>query len=476
LPYLRSTVTSKTADYLLSASAVAYLLLSFFQAFLNPLTSLTAILVLALNGALAILGLRISISRSYLLFCVFFTFNFLFLSVAPLQQVAADFDTIFLNLGLLRLSSALCLFMTVAGLAAVIYRPYRIVRPKARAGFMARSLVTRPRINYLLLASISGFLTLTLLAFYGSSLLQTSREAFGDEIELDKSLNILGDSFLRPAALITPVVGATIAYYRRNRGWFIVFLTIAVFGVVVNNPLVTARFRSSTLIVFCMLLIFGWYRVRLFLLFYFTGLLASPIFGSVFRYSNSVLDERSFSQFFVHVDFSGLDIFCYTILWADLKGFSYGSNILAGILFFIPRSLWEDKGKTVGEVISDYIFNLKEFGTFNVSAPPPVEGYLSFGVIGAMITSVGVVLLIDWVERRGMEAEIGSPFHFVLCLSPMLSMILLRGPFAIGLSEWCMHSASLLMATALLSIGVSRQATQASPRGTVSFHSSDRLG
>jgi hypothetical protein len=447
-------------------SAVTYLGMSFIEAVGNPLTSLIAVVVLLTNGLLAIVGLRIALDRSYLLFSVFFTFNLLFLSVAPLQQISYNFDPIFLNLDLLQKASLLCLVMTFAGLGAVVYRPHRNAGRNSGGGFMDRSLVGRGRANFLLLAAVAVLFSAGLIAVFGSSFLATTREAFTSEIEIDRSANILSDAYLRPFTLIAPLIGAVVAYHRRNRGWTIIFSILLLVGVLINNPLTSARFRSSALIVFSILSLFGWYRVRLFLSIYLAGLLVSPIFGSIFRYRDAQLDERIFSLFFVHPDFSGLDIFCYTILWADLKGFEYGSNIIAGILFFIPRAIWTAKGKTVGEVISEYVLYLKDFGTDNVSSPPPVEGYLSLGIVGAIMMSIAVVLLIDWVERRGMQAEPLSPMYFLLCLSPMLCMILLRGPFVVGFSEWTMHSFAVLTASALLATGVSSRSAQASRLGT----------
>jgi hypothetical protein len=460
-----SRATLKIIDWVILISAAAYLLMSFLEALGNPYTSVFAATVLMANGLLAIVGLRIALDRSYLLFTVFFTFNLLFLSVAPLQQIAFNFDPIFSNLGLLRESSLLCLVMTLAGLGAVVYRPHRKAGQNSAVGFLDKSLVERGRANFLFLAAITVFLSAVLIAFYGSNLLATSREAFGD-IEIDRSANILSDAFLRPFTFVAPLIGAVVAYHRRNRGWIVIFSVLVLVGVLINNPLVSARFRSSALIVFGILSIFGWYRVRLFLSVYLAGLLVSPIFGSIFRYRDAQLDERYFSSFFVHPDFSGIDIFCYTILWADLKGFEYGSNIIAGILFFIPRSIWTAKGKTVGEVISEYVLYLKDFGTDNVSSPPPVEGYLSLGIVGAIMMSIAVVLLIDWVERRGMQAERFSPFYFLLCLSPMLCMILLRGPFVVGFSEWTMHSFAVLTASVLLATGISSRTAQTSRLGT----------
>jgi hypothetical protein len=459
-----SPATLKSIDWLVVILAVAYLTMTFFQALGNPYTSPFAVTVLMANGLLAIAGLRVSVDRSYLLFTVFFIFNLIFLSIAPLQQISADFDPIFLNLELLRKSSLLCLVMTLAGLGVVMYRLRLRSSRRSQKSFLDRSLVGRRRANFLLLAAVTILFSAGLIATFGSTFFSTTREAF-DDIDIDKTANILSDAYLRPFTLIAPLIGAIVAYRHRNRGWIIAFSMLLVVGVLINNPLVSARFRSSALIVFSVLSLFGWYRVRLFLSIYLAGLLVSPIFGSIFRYKDAELDERTFMGFFIHPDFSGLDIFCYTILWADLKGFEYGSNIFAGIFFFIPRSIWSEKGRTVGEVISEYVLYLKEFGTDNVSSPPPVEGYLSLGTVGAIVASIAVVLLIDWVEKRGMQAEPFSPMYFLLCLSPMLCMILLRGPFVVGFSEWVMHSAAVLTSSVLLSIGLSYHSVQTSRLG-----------
>lgn len=437
-------------DNLIIGAAAIYLFISLAQAWDNRRTSLVAVAILALNGVGALFGLRIAMAKSYLLFGVFFIFNFLFLSVAPLQQIGNDFDTVFYNLDLLKLASALCAFMTAVGLCFVVRRTFQRAAPR-HDGFLDRSLAGGPPPNYALLAIVSAAISLGVMGYLGSGLFKATREAYSAELS-SKTANILINAFFRPFALIAPFIGASVAIARKNNGWTIAFLILLLLGIVINNPLISARFRSSALIVFCVLAVFGPQRVRLFLVIYLAGLLASPIFGSVFRYANAPADQRTFSQFFVSVDFSGLDIFCYAIMWADLKGFEYGSNILGALLFFIPRTLWEDKGKTVGEIMREYIFVLKGFGTDNVSAPPPVEGYFSFGIIGAMLMSVAVVFVIDRLERRGLQAESRSPLYFILCLSPMLCMILLRGPFQVGVSEWAFHSATVMISAVVLSL------------------------
>ncbi len=439
-------------DNLVVVAATIYLFISLAQAWDNRRTSAIAIAILTINGIGALLGLRIAMAKSYLLFSVFFIFNFLFLSVAPLQQIGNDFDTIFFNLDLLELASALSAFMTAVGLCFVIYRSFQRFEPR-RDGFLDRSLASATNPNYLLLALVSAALSIGLIGYLGSGLFKITREAYSAELS-GKTATILVNSFFRPFALVAPFIGLSVAIARKDTGWTIGFLALLLIGILVNNPLVSARFRSSALIIFCILAAVGPQRVRLFIVTYFAGLLASPIMGSIFRYKHAFADHRTFSQFFVSVDFSGLDIFCYAIMWANLKGYEYGSNIIGGLLFFVPRSLWEDKGKTVGEIMRDYIFVLKGFGTDNVSAPPPVEGYFSFGIIGAMLMSVAVVLVIDRVDRRGLQADRNSPLYFILCLSPMLCMILLRGPFQVGVSEWVMHSSTVIFSAVVLTMKV----------------------
>jgi hypothetical protein len=448
LPRLHA-MSRRVFDDLTVCVAAVYLFISFNQAWDNPRTSLIAVMILAINGIGALFGLRIAIARSYLLYAVFFIFNFLFLSVAPLQQIGNDFDPIFYNLDLLRLGSALCAFMTAVGLAFLGHRSFRPFKPR-HEGFLSRSLAAAPNPDYVLLALVSVAISLGLIGYLGSGLLKVTREAYGAELQSNKTANILVNAFFRPFALIAPFIGASVAIARRDRFWTASFLVLLLLGFIINNPLISARFRASAMIVFCVLATFGPRHVRLFLVTYLVGLLASPIFNSLFRYANAPMDRRTFSQFFVHVDFSGLDIFCYAMMWAELKGLEYGSNIFGALLFFVPRAVWQDKGKTVGETMHDYIFILKGFGTDNVSAPPPVEGYFSFGTIGAMMMAVAVVFVIDRMERGGLEAEARSPLYFILCLSPMLCMILLRGPFQVGLSEWAFHSAAVVFSAAIL--------------------------
>ncbi|MGY3108744.1 MULTISPECIES: hypothetical protein [unclassified Bradyrhizobium] len=462
---LQANWQQNVADYFAFAAAFSYLVLSLLQASENSRSSELAFSLLAINGIAALVGLRIAIVHSYVLFGVFFIFNFLFLAVAPLQQMGADFDPVFYNLESLILACALSLFMTLVGLGVVVARNHQGLGLKPR-GFLYESMANWPAPNYALLATISVIVSVALFGYLGAGLFALTRETYSVDLS-DKTANIIVNAFLRPLTLVAPFVGLAIALKRRDIGWAAVLFLLVLVGAAINNPLVSARFRSSALIVFCVLAIFGVRRVRLFIGIYMIGLMASPIFGTLFRYNNARADQRSFSQFFVHVDFSGIDIFCYAIMWVDRKGLEWGSNIIGALFFFVPRILWENKGKTVGETIHDYIFVLKGFGTDNVSAPPPVEGYFSFGVAGAMLLSVAVVLFIDRLERRGLQSEVGSPIYFVLCLSPMLCMILLRGPFQVGVSEWTMHASTSLLSSFALWLGCGSR-----PQRARNFHRS----
>lgn len=450
-------------DVALCAVAFLYLSYSCAETITRSSNDLLPSMILFCNGLLALSGFFFATRNACPLYVVFFLFNFLFLSVAPLQQSYSQTDQIFGDAELVAYASAMCLMFNMMGFACFLRRTPSSTRQTSPKSLLDTSLLNCRPSNLWILLAASAALTCYFIAKYGSALL-SNRQTLAETIagDADKSLTIFVYSFLHPFIFTSSFIGLIVSFRRRFLLLAFLFAIVLCGAALVNNPIVQARFRSSTLIVFALLVIYGWHSVRTITYVILGGIAASPIYNSLFRLDHAGVDQREFLTFFAHMDFDALNIFCYTIRWTADRGLEYGSNIFGAILFFIPRFIWEEKGKHVGGLIFSYLKEYKGYATDNLSSPPPVEGYLSFGLFGAAAASLAAVLLFDFVERKGSTAQRLSFWHLVLCLSPILLLIFLRGPLQVGISEWALQTCTILACTGILLWGSKRSATTSS--------------
>ena len=121
-----------------------------------------------------------------------------------------------------------------------------------------------------------------------------------------------------------------------------------------------------------------------------------------------------------------------TIDYTFKNGFSYGYQLLSGLLFFIPRGLWASKPNSTGELIGDYLIDDYGFVYNNLSNPMVAEGYVNFGVFGvilmAFLLGYFIIKLLNWLRESDPLKQIMA-FYFAVHL-----LFLLRGDFTNGFS------------------------------------------
>lgn len=418
--------------------------------------------LLGINGALSILGFLIALRRQYPILLIVFFFDYLFFSLAPLQQIPVGYDPIFFHERILNLVIVQCLAFTLLGLGALYLR----ARPLPPAATRSDSILLRVRDGDFqphLLFLVTATTIVALLSFYGSVLF-TTRESFDNFLaELgEKSVTIIFLSFLNPFAFIGAAIGFWAARQRRAWFWMVLFGLLAVGALLINNPFVLARFRLSALFVFVLLLYFGWNRTRILAAFLIVGLIASPVLNS-FRWDRTFTDVRELDNFFVHMDYDGVTMMSHVAYYVGQNGYSYGSNIGSALLFFIPRSIWPDKSQHVAYYVFDYIKFYRGISTDNLSSPLPAEGYFAFGMPGAILFTAVIFLAFVYFERRAAVSDESSVWRLIVSISPMLTMILLRGPFLVGYSEFMGHIGAVLLSAFLLNLRMVPRRTGMAP-------------
>lgn len=121
-----------------------------------------------------------------------------------------------------------------------------------------------------------------------------------------------------------------------------------------------------------------------------------------------------------------------TIDYVSNKGLSFGYQLLSGLLFFVPRSIWTSKPYSTGEVIGDYVIEDYGFVYNNLSNPLVAEGYVNFGILGVILMAffLGYFMIkfINWLQSNDPLKRIMA-FYFAVHL-----LFLLRGDFTNGFS------------------------------------------
>jgi hypothetical protein len=411
-------------------------------------------ILLGLNGALSLVGLFVALRFRYPILFIIFYFDFIFFSIAPLQQILAGFDPIleydqYLFPGIIQ-----CLLFSILALGATFLRSRQNQKPASLRGLLSRSIIEPRHFQPYALFIATSFVIMALLLFYGTILI-TSREDFGQFLEarLDKGAGLLLTSFFNPFVVVAAVIGLRAAQQSRSSFWMVLFGVLLIAALFIVNPLVTARFRLSAVLLFGLLVFVGWNNTRIIALSVIAGLLISPLLNS-FRTDQPTSDIRDFDTFFAHMDYEGLTIMCHTIYYVGQVGYSYGSNIISALLFFIPRPLWPDKSEHVTYYLFPYLQLYRGLSSDNLSSPVPSEGYFAFGIVGTIVFTMAVLKALITIERRADTSEEDSPWRLIACISPMLTMILLRGPFLVGYSEFWGYVLAIIAATLLLRIRI----------------------
>lgn len=121
-----------------------------------------------------------------------------------------------------------------------------------------------------------------------------------------------------------------------------------------------------------------------------------------------------------------------TIDYVSAYGLSYGDHLASTLLFFVPRSIWEDKPINTGIFIGDYLIDEYGFIFNNLSNPVVSEGYINFGIVGvilfAIILAFFFVKFIYWLKSENYLFKIMA-FYFAIHL-----IYFLRGDLANGFS------------------------------------------
>ena len=189
-------------------------------------------------------------------------------------------------------------------------------------------------------------------------------------------------------------------------------------GVIFNFPGSMPRFLAGTLYLPIVLLMFPILQSRssYFFSFYVWYFFVVVPLMEIFRGNGFNVNVFSFGAFL-----SGqFDTFQSIANAIHSNLFSYGSQLLGVLLFFVPRNFWPDKPIGTGALVAEEL----NFSFTNVSLNFWAEMYINFGSVGAVIGSILLGSYMRWIDIKCCSRDLNQ-LHGMLNLG--LLVFIVRG-------------------------------------------------
>lgn len=244
-----------------------------------------------------------------------------------------------------------------------------------------------------------------------------------------------GESFLFLIEFLirsTPVIVLSILLNIRKKDikikpklLFFKIMLLSVISVVLNFPVSLSRFLSGT--VYLGLLVSflknKFWKSKLFdTIVLFSITIIFPLF-TLFKRFNLIEGLQNISNFtfgnFNNVDFDSFTMIGRTVRYVDEHSFSYGKQLISALLFFVPRSIIDLKGKPTSTLIAE----AQGFYYTNLSEPIMGEGFFNFGLIGVIIFALFLGFFF---------CKLDYMYHFSISNNSDLKYIDIVFPFSLG--------------------------------------------
>ena len=386
-----------------------------------------------------------------------FYFAFFFCLPGAVQVSANTFqmgDVIYNDREATRAAAMVAVFLACFVIGQSLVHPRRYDEAMASIVESERHPRTVAILAFASLAILAGALS---IASFGVAALVQTRGGIVDEITrnlvgVERGLLLHLPRSLTLAGLL--VMLYAIGKWRQEQpavallfGWAFLAVIIPVYAIT-NFPLALARnWQFGTLITFLIVYVKGWrpwLRVGM-----IAGMLLTMF--SLFQWLHVLRrDDLSKVEFqFIdpiaylkNMDFDGFQTSMNAVLYAKLYGHTLGGQLGSSLLFFVPRSLWPDKGVSSGQMIAEAL----GYRFTNLSTPFPAEMYLDFSFVGVILGG----LLVGYLYRRldylcAAAVDYGRPNLHLL-------MVGLIAGFTIFLMRGSLYAVSNIFAPLLILI------------------------
>lgn len=266
----------------------------------------------------------------------------------------------------------------------------------------------------------------------------------------NSSLQLLTDKVLRGAVLYFSMI--TIVLFRNKKIRVFQLTLVLLLSVIANFPLAVPRYWAATFYIALLLTCMGvvlsrkkhWFSLSL-----ISAILVVFPLLSIARYSRAEIVQRFssikdvFSLSFSYGDFDAYASFCSTINYVHEHGITWGKQLMTVLLFFVPRSVWPGKSVGSGAVVNQ----LKGSDFTNFCSPLFAEGYINFGVAGAVLFIAFLSWVITrydhyyWDRNKKIFSVIFYPAAIGMCFFILRGDLLSSFAYTVGiyLSGWAFH-------------------------------------
>tara|TARA_Y100000768_G_scaffold115279_1_gene85074 strand:- start:1772 stop:3118 length:1347 start_codon:yes stop_codon:yes gene_type:complete len=208
--------------------------------------------------------------------------------------------------------------------------------------------------------------------------------------------------FIRPMPIILSII--FIYYLKKNNQLFnseqkivnlIVLCFLILISILLISPTAIPRWQTATLYIpFVIIFTRFWDKPYMMQTSLIGGLFIVFPFLDKFRFWNG-FEKFNFRINWDWLKESHFDSYQNFVRTIEIDFVTYGNQLKGALLFFIPRSIWEEKPIGSGSSLAhkmDYIFA-------GISMPFIGEGYVNFGLVGSLIFMLFLGILLGNLDR-----------------------------------------------------------------------------
>lgn len=387
--------------------------------------------------------------RSYSLYKMHWYFIVVFMGIAPIVQLTTGYypwNYLYSITTSIRVS---CIVLLWCILYLIAYQLFNA--SQYRKVVKRRVRVTVDDFPEWYLIAIPIAVVLLKLACNGSnSVLQAG--VLPDEIKADSVLPATLDRALTAVPAFCLVI-MRLKYQSTSKMPVIPLVLLVLLTLFVVNPLTSSRYQlGAVLIGLFVVLVPSAVKDRRFdFLVVLALFVVFPVMtdwarvndeGFSFENLTDMIDGFSLTSGFTWVDFDAYSLAARTIDYVDRYGVTGGHQLASTLLFFIPDSIWEDKGQMTSDLLVEA---LTPGGQTNLSTPLMAEGYIDFGVIGVILFAIVAALLSSRADftywRASDRALVKGAYPFLLGFT----IFIMRGTLLYGYMWTVSFFAGLLL-------------------------------
>lgn len=218
-----------------------------------------------------------------------------------------------------------------------------------------------------------------------------------------------------PISLVIDIVFKSLILYlfifyllSKEKKSAISFILLIYLFLYYNNPIASSRFYAF--MAYLLILVFFFKRISkikfLFNFVFIFGILGS-FYQNAFRAAFSPPASGADSSgsfdigYFFQGHFDSYENISNTISYVKDFGIEWGKQLFGVFLFWIPRSIWNNKPEGSGTFLGKNFYSFDTTNqNLNISAPLLMEEYLNFGIIGVILGTFFLGYLVSFLDLK----------------------------------------------------------------------------